>query len=764
MAGTSQEIILNLIAKTSGANASIKQLQKTVADLSGGLITLGKNQKFYEKGVRGSVSANRAMEVIGKKLTRILSTQVSATKALEAAQRQETAETNKATTAKNAAANGAQTLAQVSQQTMSAMMASGNATQNLTAQMVALTKGEFILTAQGKILNATTKEEAILSDVAAAATARLAREKEELRAAYANATAGMNSGQKAMLNQQMAMNGMANATGSASFAVVSMGQIFQDMGQFGMGAAQGVRAITNNVQQTVQAFVMLSAMTGGAAKGFKAVIATLKGPVGFLALFSLATGAIELISNRMQRARSEAKKMGGAFNEALTVVGDPETDLKKIAVTIEDVGQAIGRAEKNIDDLKKARNLAAQAYLEGNISELEYENERQNIKETIEGYETGLKILEERSKGLEEQRIIQELMFDEEDARNGAAALAHEARMNEARELKDARIGAVVELEEAELDLAEAISTWATNFKDSIFEAKDNVGQLTHNLSLLRTGEGLRLTALELQTKELEKQIDWQEFLNSLQIRGVTTQGIGVGLTPRVAGADGKIDNPFEMKGSLGMSASMREQLESYQKSVRKFDADYEKTVEGIEKSNERFRQSMVKLGTDLIVAGASIGGGLDGMKKAFGGFLSTYGRELIKMGLSTITLGVSLKAVREALRSMNPYVAIAAGAALVAAGSRLKAQGRSSASVMSGGGSSSGGGGYGVSRASFGEYKPFGSRDEFMAGGTGAQFAPALSPNRTEPYFVEFRIDGRDLMGAIDRNRGAERRMGVNG
>jgi len=49
----------------------------------------------------------------------------------------------------------------------------------------------------------------------------------------------------------------SNITGSSTFAVVSVGQAFQDAGQFGMGMAQGVRAVTNNIQMSAQSIMYM---------------------------------------------------------------------------------------------------------------------------------------------------------------------------------------------------------------------------------------------------------------------------------------------------------------------------------------------------------------------------------------------------------------------------------------------------------------------------------------------------------------------------
>ena len=67
----------------------------------------------------------------------------------------------------------------------------------------------------------------------------------------------------AVLGANKQIGGLADATGSASFALLSLGQAFQDSAQFGMGFAQGFRAINNNIQQTFTALALGSVQAGG---------------------------------------------------------------------------------------------------------------------------------------------------------------------------------------------------------------------------------------------------------------------------------------------------------------------------------------------------------------------------------------------------------------------------------------------------------------------------------------------------------------------
>ena len=99
MATSTQELLIKIIGDASGANKSFGSLQDTISRLSGGVLTLGSNFKTYEKGVRGAVSAQRALDLVSKGYTEETKQRVSVTKALEASQRAEAASAKQLTSA-----------------------------------------------------------------------------------------------------------------------------------------------------------------------------------------------------------------------------------------------------------------------------------------------------------------------------------------------------------------------------------------------------------------------------------------------------------------------------------------------------------------------------------------------------------------------------------------------------------------------------------------------------------------------------------------
>jgi len=90
------------------------------------------------------------------------------------------------------------------------------------------------------------------------------------------------------------------------------------------------------------------------------------------------------------------------------------------------------------------------------------------------------------------------------------------------------------------------------------------------------------------------------------------------------------------------------------------------------------------------ISLGESIGNMLSkggGIKDVLNGFLGVLADGLIQVGQLAIKTGAAIQGIKEALKSLNPVVAIAAGIALVALGTYVKGRLSESSKSMSGGG-----------------------------------------------------------------------------
>jgi hypothetical protein len=145
-------------------------------------------------------------------------------------------------------------------------------------------------------------------------------------------TQSLSKQEVALLRSKGLMQGMAGSAGSAQFAVLGLTQGVQDMGNFGMGAAQGIRAVNNNIQQFATALTFAAAQAGGLKLALKGMWTALKGPAGILLAFSLVSAAVEWYSNATQRAKKETEELTKAYKDLLVVVPAANAPLKKMAL------------------------------------------------------------------------------------------------------------------------------------------------------------------------------------------------------------------------------------------------------------------------------------------------------------------------------------------------------------------------------------------------------------------------------------------------
>jgi hypothetical protein len=112
--------------------------------------------------------------------------------------------------------------------------------------------------------------------------------------------------------------------------------------------------------------------------------------------------------------------------------------------------------------------------------------------------------------------------------------------------------------------------------------------------------------------------------------------------------------------------------------------------VDPLESFNTSLNDIIRKTLENMAVAiGESLGkmlsGGGGGIKELMNNFLSIMAEGLIQIGKLAIQTGIAILGIKEALKTLNPYVAIAAGIALVALGTYVKGRLSSSADAMGG-------------------------------------------------------------------------------
>ena len=163
--------------------------------------------------------------------------------------------------------------------------------------------------------------------------------------------------------------------------------------------------------------------------------------------------------------------------------------------------------------------------------------------------------------------------------------------------------------------------------------------------------------------------------------------------------------------------------------------------------------QGLMDLG---VAIGEALSSGGNVLQAGAASIVNTIANLAISLGRLAIQVGVTVKGVKEALKSLHPVVAIAAGVALIAAGTFFKNQ----AANLSGGGATAfanGGIVSGPTLGLIGEYSGARSNPEVVAPLNKLQGMLAQSGGQNVNVGGEFRIQGQDLVVALqraDRNR----------
>jgi len=313
-----QNIKFKLLADVAGADASFRKLRNTLSKLSNGTLTLGKNMRVFEKGTRGSISAEKAMAKIAKAATAELKGQLEVTRAQ--------------------------------------VVGLKSLTEFRKAEAATIRAQVDLLRAKNAIENqelASLERDIRLKALAVRETETMIRAKSAEIRMRQLATSATHNETSATRQNTDAQRENANVTGAAVFALTSLGQGLSDAGQFGVGFAQGIRAITNNVQQVGTGLFFLKtqldaqkAATGVAQTAFQALKGALTGPLGVLFALQAVTAAMELFANLGQgKGKKGIDNLRLSIEDLFDVLRNAPTSVPLLEKSIDD---ALERADKEI--------------------------------------------------------------------------------------------------------------------------------------------------------------------------------------------------------------------------------------------------------------------------------------------------------------------------------------------------------------------------------------------------------------------------------
>lgn len=563
----------------------------------------------------------------------------------------------------------------------------------------------------------------------------------------------------------------------------TLGQTGQSMQSFNRNAANGSNTLTqfsriaqdapfgiigigNNLTATAEAFSNLSRSAGGAGGALRAVGQSLMGGGGILLAISLVTTGLTYMAQKGLTVSDVFNKLVGNFDEARRSMQDLNAQSAKNAqAEISSLGAYVSVAknvklsmEERLIAVKKLQdeypayfgNLTKEQILNGNVAGAVKEVTRALIAKA-----KASAMVEKIVALAEEEEKIQSRI------NNSIVATAKAYKLNNKEAFELARL-----LNAA----ARSGEKWSEAIGGTAFDRLSKYTVL-QQIAILRTLDGFNDLGAELRsnlaqqdklTKGIEQQTAAQIKLDFVkekaakktydtpQVDGVqnfiTTSGLKDLNT--IETFNGKVDQfKNKLKGLPGeISTSLKNITNSFSTETAKmnaildkFNTDMNKIIEG------GIVQTLAGLSESIGEAFASGGNVIATVGKSL---LSTLGGVLVELGKMAITTGVGILAIQTSLKSLNPYVAIAAGAALIALGGAVKGSVKNLGGSMSSAGSSSGL----TSNLSTGA--------SYSSPASASSFANTGSSSSNSGTVV-FEISGQSLIGVLSNTLDANTRLG---
>lgn len=532
-------------------------------------------------------------------------------------------------------------------------------------------------------------------------------------------------------------------TANGSNTLTQFSRIAQD-------APFGIMGIGNNLTATAEAFSNLSRSAGGARGALAAVGQSLLGGGGILLAISLVTTGLTLMSQKGLTLSDVFNKLTGSFDENRSEMQKMNVEISKNAqAEISSVGAYV-YAAKNINLSMEERLIAVKklqdeypAYF-GNLTKEQILNG--NVAGAVREV---AKALIDKAKAAAYSNKIVDLTAQQEElqnkANNAIAASARLLKLNNAEAFRFAKTLNEVGREGG--DIFEAFSKFlkgnASFSENRAVSAINTFQDISKELNAVNY-------QIDRYTDKLNDAVAGQIKLEATKPKAPKK----VNVTPQVQALDFNINTVgiIETAQQLEQLADGTYRLENNIKSSLSRIPGYFNTAgQGALLELQKFNQSLNEIINSGIVDTLSGLANAIGSAFATGGnvlnavgksLLSTLGGVLTELGKMAITTGIGILAIQTALKTLNPYVAIAAGVALVALGGAVSSGVKNIGNSASGGGSATSGNTGADYRSP--SSNSYGSSSAMSTGGT-----------------VVFEIDGQKLVGVLSNTLERNSRLG---
>lgn len=506
---------------------------------------------------------------------------------------------------------------------------------------------------------------------------------------------------------------LAAGSNQATFALTNLSRVAQD-------APFGFIGIANNISPLIESFQRLKAEAGSNTGALKALGGSLLGPGGLLLGVGLVSTALTLAGQGFFSLSKEVGAFQKALNESnaeaakeianlkvlAKVAGDSTIPIEQRKIATQNLQKALKENNVELSQEKILNNEAAAAINTATLAILERAKARAIENRVAELAAKNLQTDTKRENLLKRLSTLQsEYNKDlaEEQARlknTGEQAIGNIELASEITDIKNTLVELRTETDKAntEIDSLLAKVTAPPTTDGGGDKVTDILKQRIEALKELQSVSGLtqkqqvQLVQLEIQLAERDTKGLTKEELQQ-KIDGIIEKAF-----------PGQVE--FEMKAKLklnideanvekpdvakllGLDQIDQKDLDAAMERIRKMAesaANLQRTLSNVSIAQEQFKalnDSIKSIFENLqvdFIAGLSegignlISGAVEG-KDLFQSIFSIIAEGAKQLGKALIAYGIALAGFKLALKSINPLVAIAAGAGLIIAGAALKA------------------------------------------------------------------------------------------
>ena len=535
----------------------------------------------------------------------------------------------------------------------------------------------------------------------------------------------------------------ANAFNNHSKATLNGGNTLMQFSRIAQDAPFGIIGIGNNLTATAESFSHLSKSAGGAGGALKAVASSLMGTGGILLAVSLVTTALTVMSQQGLTIGDVFNKLSGnfdAFGNTLKTVSQEATKsaieetgaLKGLIAIAQDERQSKKLRFEAVEQLQKQYpnyfgNLSKEEIMYGNLTGVVNDVTKALINKAIaekmseKAAEPTLKLWEANA------RLIKQR---EEAAKAEAAyqkAASNPAAAGSMQFYASASQRATQRLQETRNEVI-ALNKEVAKYDKVITMASQKASKV-----ILKPG------GTKAQKQTPASALDAQIRTNPAIDNNMTSAGL---VDTSAQGAELQATKLSDIASQITASRNV---VSSETVAMAQALYDFNENASAI--IGGSIANTFGALGEGI---GSALASGGNVLTAAGDALLAGLGSILVELGKMAIQTGVGILAVKMSLKSLNPYVAIAAGIGLVALGSMFSSKSKSLGGSMGSGGSAGGSSG--------------GGRGDIQ---TGASVSSPTSSVASGGSFnsgggtVVFEIAGQKLIGVLNNTLGANQRLG---